>query len=218
MKQLLNKKLLLLFLLLLGVALHSQNIENIYIHMPDRLNPTTTAKIRMEMLEYHKAGQGDTIQNRFGGKTILQVFDTLNSRIVVKNTATSTFEMKLMKIEDNLAIGVIRSVCGSICQSLTEFYDTAWTKIPVQFTMPKAIEWLDKNKLDSVVGLDKDWVQKALENNFVSLRFDAATTSIIATNNSADFLSEADRKIIQPLLRNNEIVYQLEGRRWIQKP
>lgn len=218
MIQLQNKKLLLLLLLIMSVGLHSQNIENIYKHMPDRLNPTTTAKIRMEMLEYHKAGQGDTIQNRFGGKAYLEVFDTLNNRIVVKNTASSIFEMKLLTVEGTPAIGVIRSVCSPICQSVTEFYDTAWNKIPLQFTMPKAVDWLDKNNLDSVVGLDKHWVQKVLENNFISLTFDAATNTIVATNNSADFLSDADRKIIQPLLRANPIVFRLEGKRWVKQP
>ena len=218
MIQLLNKKLILILILMAGVGLYAQNIEKVYIHMPDRLNPTTTAKIRMEMLEYHKAGQGDTIQNRFSGKASLQVFDTLNNRIVVKNTATSTFEMKLLTVDGIPSIGVIRSVCSPICQSVIEFCDTAWNKIPVQFIMPKAIDWLDKNKLDSVVGLDKHWVQKVLENNFISLSFDAATASIVATNNSVDFLSDADRKVIQPLLRDKPIFFRLEGKRWVKKP
>lgn len=170
------------------------------------------------MLEYHKAGQGDSILNRFGGKACLQIFDTLNNRIVVKNTASSIFEMKLLATENVPTIGVIRSVCSPICQSVTEFYDTAWNKIPLQFTMPKAVDWLDKNKLDSIVGLDKHWVQKVLENNFISLTFDAATNTIVATNNSADFLSDADRKIIQPLLRANPIVFRLERKRWVKQP
>lgn len=205
--------------MLTSLAVFSRNIENCYINMPDRLNPTMTKKIRMEMLEYHKAGQGDSIQNVFGNLAYLLTFDTLNNFIAVKNTKSSTFEMKLMKNEQGMPfIGIIRSVCAPICQSSIEFYDTAWNKIPLQFIMPKAIQWVNKEKLAASTDLDKTWVEKALENTFVSLQFDAKNQFIIATNNSVEFLSVEDRKVISPLLNEQPITFQLRDRAWVQKP
>jgi len=206
-------------MMLTSLAVFSRNIENCYINMPDRLNPTMTKKIRMEMLEYHKAGQGDSIQNVFGNLAYLLTFDTLNNFIAVKNTKSSTFEMKLMKNEQGMPfIGIIRSVCAPICQSSIEFYDTAWNKIPLQFIMPKAIQWVNKEKLAASTDLDKTWVEKALENTFVSLQFDAKNQFIIATNNSVEFLSVEDRKVISPLLNEQPITFQLRDRAWVQKP
>jgi len=171
------------------------------------------------MLEYHKAGQGDSIQNVFGNLAYLLTFDTLNNFIAVKNTKSSTFEMKLMKNEQGMPfIGIIRSVCAPICQSSIEFYDTAWNKIPLQFIMPKAIQWVNKEKLAASTDLDKTWVEKALENTFVSLQFDAKNQFIIATNNSVEFLSVEDRKVISPLLNEQPITFQLRDRAWVQKP
>jgi hypothetical protein len=219
MRRIQNKKILLGLMILSGLSMFSQSIEKLYVGMPDRINPTTTKKIRLEMLEYHKAGQGDSIQNRFGGNAYLQTFDTLNNRIVVKNTESTFFEMKLLKADDGAPIvGVIQSVCSPICHSVVVFYDTAWNKLPVQFDMPKAKQWIDQKKFEDAPNLDKVWVINVLENSFVSLRFDVANQWIIATNNSAEFLSDADRKVIQPILDDKPIIFQLEARKWIQKP
>ena len=84
-------------MILLSLGAFSQSIEKCFINMPENLNPILSKKSKMELLEYHKAGQSESIQNRFGNQVYLQVFDTLNNRIVVKNTESSTFEIKLMK-------------------------------------------------------------------------------------------------------------------------
>ncbi|HEY6913307.1 MAG TPA: DUF3256 family protein [Paludibacter sp.] len=215
----LNKCAIVCLMILSSVAVFSQNIEKCYINMPERLNPVVPQKSRLELLEYHKAGQSDSIQNRFGNQVVLQVFDTLNNRIVVKNTESTTFEMKLLKTETGVpVVGLIRTVCSPICQSTVEFYDTVWNVIPLQFVMPKAIQWINKEKLAGNPDLDKVWVANVLENGFISLQFDAANQYIIATNNSAEFLDDKDRKVILPLLNEQPVIYELKGRTWVQKP
>jgi hypothetical protein len=215
----LNKYLIAGLMFFSNLSLSSQTIEKCYINMPERLNPVISPKSRMELLEYHKAGQSDSIQNRFGGQAYLEVFDTLNNRIVVKNTKNATFEMKLLKVENGMpVIGVIRSVCAPVCQSAVEFYDTAWNKMPFQFNMPKAIQWVNKDKLAASPNLDEVWMDNVLENSFVSLHFDAPGLRLVATNNRVEFLSDDDRKLISPLLNSQPIIYDLKGRAWIQKP
>jgi hypothetical protein len=184
--------------------------------MPDVLNPVMSQKNRIELLEYHKAGQSDTVDNKFGNPAILQVFDTLNNRIVVRNTVSSTFEMKVLKLENmKPVLGCINTVCGSICQSDIAFYDTAWNCISLQFTMPKAIEWLNEEKLEKS-DLDKVWVRNLLENSFVSLSFHSVSSQIIARNNSMDFLSEKDKKLLLPVLKNAIFTYHLSNGSWVR--
>jgi hypothetical protein len=125
----------------------------------------------------------------------------------------------LLKIEKSTdVISIIHSVCSPLCQSYVEFYDTAWNKIQLQFNMPKAIQWINKEKLAAAGDLDKEWVAGTLKNSFISLRFDVANQLIVATNNSTDFLSDDDRKVILPVLNTQPIIFELNGRTWVQKP
>jgi hypothetical protein len=218
MKKLKQNRYLILGLIALNFgAVFSQKIEKCYINLPDVLDPTMSKKNRLELLEYHKAGQGDSLANKFGNQVFLQVFDTLNNLIVVKNTSSSTLEMKMFISDKNPSfIGIIHTVCGPICQSTISFYDTAWNQIPLRFTMPKAIEWVDKEKLNSS-GLDSIWVRNVLENSFVSLCFDPKDSIIIAENHSSEFLSDENKKALIPLLAIKTFSYSLVGRTWVRQ-
>jgi len=221
MKKLLSKQnnfLLFCSLIWISQNLSAQTIEKYYVNMPDGLNPTLSKQNRLELLEYHKAGQGDSITNRFGNKSFLLSMDTINQLVVVKSTASSTLEMKVLNLSDNTpSIGIIRTVCGPICQSMVEFYDTAWLAIPIQFNMPKATDWLDDtNSIPENV--DRQWVLNILENSFISLSFQPASGMIIAKNNSLEFIGEVDRKLIEPLMKDKPLLFLLEGRKWVQLP
>lgn len=212
-----NNLLIVIGILLVSPSVFSQSIENLYVKMPDILNPTISGENRLELLEYHKVHQSDSVANRFGNQAHLIKMDTLNQRIIVKNTANSTFEMKLNLQEDSVPyIGIIRTVCAPVCLSAIEFYDTAWNIIPMQFTMPKAIEWVNLNVIPADK-IDLDWLKNLLEISFISLDFSAENNRITATNNTLAFLSETDRKLIQPYVADHVISYTLKGRTWVRE-
>lgn len=218
-KQYLRKNSLVIVccMLLAGRSLLSQTIEDWYVNMPDILNPTLSRQNRLELIEYHKAHQSDSVTNRFGNQAHLLTLDSLNNRIVVKNTSSSIFEMKIFQLEDSsTVIGVIRTVCAPVCLSNVEFYDTAWNLIPLQFTMPKAIEWVDEKNV-SVDKVDGRWLKNTMEVSFVSLGFSDKGQLIVAKNNTLDFLSEADRKIVSPFVIDKPILFKLKGRVWIRE-
>ena len=218
-RQLLHRNNLLIIscLFLMTQSLLSQTIENWYVNMPDILNPTLSKQNRLELIEYHKAHQSDSVTNRLGNQAHLLTLDSLNERIVVRNTATSTFEMKILHFEDStVAIGIVRTVCAPVCLSSVEFYDTAWNLIPIQFTMPKAMEWVDEKNIPTDK-IDNQWLKNTLEISFISLSFSAENQLIVASNNTLDFLSEVDRKAISPFVNNKPILFKLKGRIWIRE-
>jgi len=221
MKKILRKtiKILIFGFLFFGEHnLSAQTIEKCYINMPEGLNPILSKQNRLELLEYYKAGQSDSITNRYGNQTRLLSIDTVNQVLVVRNTPISTVELKVFNFtKDSLITGIIRTACGTICQSSVEFYDTAWNQVPLRFSLPKAIDWVNRDSL-ATKSIDKQWVEYVLENSFITLSFVADKKLIKATNNSMEFLSEADRKIISPILENKTLFYQLEGRTWVRKP
>jgi hypothetical protein len=212
-----NNGLITFMFIFLCQSLLSQEIEKLYVNMPDVLNPTLSRQNRLELIEYHKAHQSDSTANRFGNQAHLILMDAVNQHIVVKNTLNSTFDMKLLTLEDStLAIGIIRTVCAPICQSSVEFYDTAWSKVPMQFTLPKAIEWFDLKSFPAE-GLDLSWVKNLMNVSFVSLSFSSDNLQIKAMNNTLFFLSEADRKTIQSYIKEKPIIFQLRNRQWEQQ-
>jgi hypothetical protein len=196
----------------------TQSIETWFVNMPDVLNPTLTRQNRLELLEYHKAGRGDSITNRFGNQAYLQTLDTLHQQIMVKNTPSSTFEMKILYLEDNTEVlGIIRTVCAPVCLSNVEFYDTAWNVIPLRFEMPKAIEWVNSKSIPTDI-VDVKWIQSLMDVSFISLRFTAKDQFIKAKNNTLDFLSEDDRKALAPYVSDKPILFELKQRTWRRKP
>lgn len=204
-------------MLLTGQSLLSQTIEDWYVNMPDILNPTLSRQNRLELIEYNKAHQSDIVTNRFGNQAHLLTLDSLNNRIVVKNTSSSIFEMKIFQLEDGSTVmGVIRTVCAPVCLSNVEFYDTAWNLIPLQFTMPKAIGWVDEKNV-SIDKVDGQWLKNTMEVSFVSLAFSDKGQLIVAKNNTLDFLSEDDRKIVSPFVIDKPILFKLKGRVWIRE-
>jgi hypothetical protein len=186
--------------------------------MPDALNPTLSNQNRLELLEYYKAGQSDSTVNRYGNQARLLAFDTIHQAIVVKNTPVTTFEMKVFnQANGNPIVGIIYTACAPVCQSTIHFYDTAWNRVPIRFTMPKAIEWLNKDSLANE-NTDRQWIENVLENNFISLAFDPERPTIISKNNSLEFMSEADRKIISPYMKDLPIIFELKDHTWVRKP
>lgn len=218
--QKMNKAILLFSLLVLTLMLPAQNtIEKLYVNMPDVLNPVLNKQARLELLEYYKAGQGDSVLNRFGKKSYLLNMDTLHNHLVVRNTQSSTFDMKVLTVDGKKnVLGVIRTVCAPVCLSVVEFYDTAWNSVPLRFTMPKGIEWFHKN-VSADQTLDSVWVSNLLNNtSFVSLAFSSENDAIVAKNNSLDFLSENDRKVVAPLLTDKPFTFWLVNRIWVREP
>lgn len=215
-----NKKIVILFLSgMLGAfqQVAAQRIETLYVNMPDGLNPVLTKQNRLELIEYAKAGQGDSVINRFGKPTYLLSRDTLQQSLRVQNTPGSTFEMKLLRLADGKpAIGIIRTVCAPVCQSAVEFYDTAWTRLPLRFTMPRATEWINTDSIAPATP-DYKWVETMLATGYMSLRFGKTDDSIIVENNTLQILSEDDRRVIGPMMLQKLFTYRLKGQAWVKE-
>lgn len=216
-RKLKNEIILLSCLLFISISMFSQTIEGLYVNMPDKLNPTLSKQNRLELLEYYKAGQGDSVANRFGNFVYISIFDTIQQVVKVKNTSVSTFEMKLFRLEDNTpVVGIISTVCAKVCQSSLQFYDTAWNVVPLKFQMPKAVEWLKDDSLIQT-NIDKEWIKNQLATSFISLDFTSDKNAIVAKNNTFQFLSEEDRKQVEPFVTDKSFVYNLKDRTWVKE-
>jgi len=218
LQKLKNKIIILSSLLFVFQGVFSQTIESVYTNMPDVLNPTLSKQNRLELLEYFKVGQSDSVTNRFGNQAYITVFDSVYQVIKVKNTLVSTFEIKLFNINGNVPIvGIISTVCAPVCQSAIQFYDTAWNVVPLKFKMPDATDWINNDSLIQTV-IDKQWIKSVMKTSFITLSFGVDTNTISAKNNSLQFLSVEDKKQLDPFVNDQIFVYHLKDKIWVKEP
>ena len=197
---------LIIVLIFFSTLTFALDIENYFSTMPNALLPVLTQRQRIELLEYYKAEKGDSIENYFGKQSRMLFLDVQTQHLKIQTTQSSTFEMFILS-SDTLslpAIGIIRTVCAPICHSSVTFYDSSWHVIPMPVDMPKAIEWIDENALSKNENTTT-FLQPFLAVSFISLQFDAETTSLAASNNNLDFLTAEERKQVQPFIRQETI-------------
>ena len=195
--------------------LQAQRIEQIYIQMPEVLNPVISRQQRFELLEYYKANMGDSIQNRFGTQTRILKLDAENNHIIVQNTDISRFEIKLIPHRNDTIIGIIRTVCVPICQSSIEFFSMNWQRrTDITFVFPQAKEWINEEKVRKL-SLHAQNVRNALSTSFVSLTFNSETSEIHATNHSIAFLDQAQQEELAPVMNDAAFIFRLKNnRKW----
>ena len=199
----------LLAALLLGLAAPvagQSAIGRLYVDMPEAVDPVMPRKQRAELLEYVKAGMGDSIANRFGRQAHMTALDTLHHRIVVRNTATSSLELKLLAQGGDTAVALVRTVCTPLCHSALQLYDTRWHALPAP-ALPRSADWLDEARA-ARHGADTANLRRMLAADFVSLTFADTGDTLVARNHILDYLSEDDRELVQPYLKEGEIKIQ----------
>ena len=201
-----TKHLLAALLLGLAAPVAGQSaIGRLYTDMPEAVDPVMPRKQRAELLEYVKAGMGDSIANRFGRQAHMTVLDTLHQRLVVRNTATSTLELKLLVHGGDSTVALIRTVCTPLCHSVLRLYDTRWHALPAApVALPRSADWLDGERA-ARHGADTANLRRMLAADFVSLTFADTGDTLVARNHILDYLSEDDRERVRPYLKEEAI-------------
>lgn len=185
-----KKRIHLLIIALAGLStLSAQNIDKIYVDMPQTLNPYLDKQDRFELMEYAKIGQRDTMDNLLGGESFLHIYDPGQQLIVISHTANSLSAYKKISQNDSTyIIGHIETVKAPIASSTVQFYDAAWKPIPYRKPEFQAQDFLD-------ISLHND--ERALRELmpvFVSAAFSTITEAIEYQNNSIDLLPADEQK------------------------
>ncbi len=182
------------------------DVTHFYMTMPDKFDPLMSRQQRAELLEYVKAGMGDSITNRFGQQTRVEVLDTLRQRLVVRNTDISSLELKLLMLGGDTAVVMIRTVCAPVCHSVLQTYDTNWReRTDITFALPEPADWLDPEKVTRAEA-NADNLRHLLVPRFVSLTFEGDDDTLHARNHTTDYLSNDEREQVLPYLKEGSIL------------
>lgn len=198
--------ILLIVLLMHSFFLNAASIDSVFVNLPANISPLLSKQHRIEMLEYAKAQQTDSVKNRLGGFSTVGLRDTVNQLITINTTSTTSLQLKLFKTtQTNYLIGLIKTVSSPVKSSIIEFFDENWNSVSVKFDKPKAAEWY-KVLIEKNNAVDTVWLNKLLQNSFISYRFSEEDNIIEAINHSPDFLSIEDRRLLATLSDNKQNV------------
>ena len=211
-----SKKNTFAFLMLITLVVNAQNIDSLFVNMPDNINPVINKNNRKKMLNGYKLNRNDSTLNAFMKYSRLLQYDSIENHIIIKNTELSTFEMKKFRMNDGIEItGVIRTFGDSIKSSNIQFYNTDWTVNQLQFEIPEAKNWLDKNGLSNST-LDISWAENQLLTSFIALKFIDKGLKIEAENNTYYYLSDETKKTLKPYITDKKLNYVYADNKWVK--
>lgn len=204
-----NSFVVLLLVLSASLTVNALSVEKLFVEIPNKLIPTLNRQIRFEMVEYFKANGTDSIDNIFRNKSYMLRLDTTLQHIVVKTTHQSFFEMKVLTEPEteNTVIAVINTVCAPICHSNIRFFTPDWQPLDITFVAPQILNWLQRDKLADSAYTGPQ-IEAMLGMEFVKLSFSNDNHSLEAHLTSTQLLNNEQKKIIEPLLSNDPIIFE----------
>ncbi len=211
----LTRTLLFAFLCTISFSANAQKVGDLFLSMPDKIVPTLSKQQRFEMLEYSKLNRRDSIKNKFNEYVSIQHYDSINQLITFNTTKNNLTETKIFEMENGSAVvAVINTVLQPVRLSTIQFYNTNWQPMMLFTDIPTAKQWLISENTENAE-IDLDWLNKHLENSYLSFTFSKEKPAIKVENHLVDFLSIEDKKIIANLLSNKPLIYKLSHKQFV---
>ena len=215
MKAKLKKIICFSFVILLaGFNLQAQNVIKYFTDMPGYLLPSMESSHKLELIEnYQKTGK-DTLENLFGGKVRLLELDTATQHISISTTSVSRFEMKLFQRPDKSSfIAIINTVCGPVCSSYIQFFDSEWKEIRMDFPELTNQHWM-KNEEEIVDGVK---IENLFQSTFIEFHFNSMMNGVVARNNSIEMFDTEKKEKLMPYFRKENMLILFENNTWNRK-
>ena len=205
------KKLLYLIILLFccsALPVPAQNMRSIFLNAPDDIFPLLSKNCRADLLDYFDAGMTAKVTNKLDGVSMLEDFSA--DFLKLATTASSTMQLKLLPVQDDTVICVVKTVKAEAADSRIYFYDKAWNllndcerfqypSISTFFISPEAAEeCLDKCDI-----------------YLVSLSLSAADNTLVAEYTMPSYMSKDDADKVNPLLK--KITYRWNGAEFVKE-
>lgn len=113
--------------------------KDYFVNMPDSLCPLLTAVNRADCIDFVESGMRAEVTNRLDGKT--QMTSLTPTYVALQLTATSTWQMKLLPLNDSIqVICTVSTACAPACDSHLRFYTTQWEELPLHRFLPSLPE------------------------------------------------------------------------------
>ena len=200
-------RLLLIAVLFCAMPLFAQNMNSVFIAMPDSITPLLSQVNKEDCVDFLDSNMKAEVTNRFGGKTEMKVLT--DDYVLMQTTPGSTLEMKLLPVNDSTkVVCMVKTVCASACDSEIRFYASDWSK---ELSMDDFLQRPDVEAFylpqDSITE-EYTLIRKKADMDLMkaSLSKDDASLTFIYT--TPEYMNKEDKEKLLPSLRKEPIVLQ----------
>jgi hypothetical protein len=202
------RKLLFIIILLCGAVsqIRSQEMRTIFLEAPDSVLPLLSKSYRADMVDYVDAGMTARVTNSLDGSSTLEELAVDYMRLAV--TASSTMQLKLLPLQGDTVICMVKSVNAEAADSRIYFYDKEWNMLDGRalFVYPSINDFF-ASAADAVAWSD------ACDIYLVSLTLSAGDNTLVAEYTMPEYMNVDDAAKVKPLLR--KLVYRWSGERFV---
>ncbi len=202
------RKLLFIIILLCGAVsqMRSQEMRTIFLEAPDSVLPLLSKSYRADMVDYVDAGMTARVTNSLDGSSTLEELAADYMRLAV--TASSTMQLKLLPLQGDTVICMVKSVKAEAADSRIYFYDKEWNMLDGRalFVYPSINDFF-ASAADAVAWSD------ACDIYLVSLTLSAGDNTLVAEYTMPEYMNVDDAAKVKPLLR--KLVYRWNGARFV---
>lgn len=194
-------------------GMKAQNMEAVFVAMPDQYVPQLENAWRKDLVDLYRTGKEAKLKNTMNGFSTLKKLT--DDYLLLQVTDRSTVEMKLLPlVNETYVVCLVTTVYAPVPDSRIEFFTTDWKPLETaDLYTPVPAEWFvkddaDRNRasfIEATSRLDMD-LRK------YSLNPDDRTLTVEYT--TPQYLTKAERKQVEPFLKNTPKVYQWEKSRF----
>ena len=190
-----------------GMSAFAQDMKSVFIAMPDSVTPLLTKVNKEDFVDFLDSQMKAAVKNRFDGTAEMKVLT--EDYTLVQTSEIGTLEMKLLPVNDSTkVVCMVKTVCGSACDSDVRFYASDWSKeldAASLLQRPSADVFFLPNDTLSEEGV---LIRKKADMHLMkaSLSKDEPTLTFIYT--TPDYLNQEDKEKLLPHLRKEPVVLE----------
>ena len=203
------RKLLFLILFMLPGAVSlvsAQDMRNVFRDAPDEIFPLLTKNLRADLVDFADAGMTAKVTNNFDGVSVLEELG--DDYLLLATTASSTMQVKLLPMQGDTIICVVKTVKAEAADSRMRFYDMEWNRLDGagMFTPPVIRDFFTpESATNEIVDMCDIYL--------VTLNLNAADNTLVAEYTMPTYMNTDDAARVKPLLR--KLVYRWNGERFV---
>ena len=169
-----RKHTLIIFILLLSLEAHAQDMKTVFVNMPDTLTPLLTRVNREDFGDFLESGMAAVVKNRFGETA--EMTKLTKDYLYLRETSASAVEMKLLPINDTVrVVCMVRTFNAPRSDSSISFFSTKWERLGEKDFIDEGILSLREKGLVELRLSELSDSLKAVTTRFASLENEDST-------------------------------------------
>ena len=207
-------RLVILFFTFLALSVNAQNINSVFVSMPDSLSPLLTKVNRQDFADFLSSGMKAVVRNRFGGKS--EMVRLTDDFLKLNTTTSSSEEMKLLPLNDSVSVVcVVRTFRGPAEDSKVTFYSTEWKELPLDdfISLPRHEDFY-KPSDDSTDVVSIEYFSE--EMYMMKAELSDKDNDIVFRCNTVETMSKERADIMRPFMVDS-LIYRWNGGSYVKE-